>query len=190
MKWSGVLPYFNLSRFLAGIGRATAPVGAAISGPLDVPFEVALLERYYSQVLMQYTVTFWLSVFFAVVGFVLIGIAAFLYFDTGVESAVSRFIAGAVNNAIATLFFARSKWAQHTMREFSDKLRRDRNLAEARKMCESIASPDQRDALRIRLALHCAEVEDAKECASSIGGMPRKRSSKKRVSAPPRKAES
>lgn len=182
MKWFGVLPSFGLNEFTAGVGRATASVGAANVVSRDVPFEERLLERYYLQVLLQYKVTFWFSLVFAAVGFGLIAIGAFQYFDLGIKSAVSRLIAGIVGDAVAALFFVQSRWAQRTMRDFSEKLRQDRRLAETRKLCESIESPEQRDALRIRLALQGAEVENAHECASSIWNMPRTPSD---ASAPP-----
>jgi hypothetical protein len=51
---------------------------------------------------------------------------------------------------------------------FFDKLRRDRNHLEARKLCESLDSSAAKDALRVRLALHYAEVGSPDAIAEAI----------------------
>ena len=51
---------------------------------------------------------------------------------------IARFIAGGIVDAVAALFFVQSKRAQESMAEFFDKLRRDRNHLEARKLCENL----------------------------------------------------
>jgi hypothetical protein len=123
-----------------------------------VPFETEQLANYYAQVLGQSKTSFWFSLVFASIGFLIIVLAAFMHADAESGSTIARFIAGGIVDAVAALFFVQSKRAQESMTEFFDKLRRDRNHLEARKLCESLDTSEARDALRVRLALHYAEV--------------------------------
>jgi hypothetical protein len=133
-----------------------------------VPFETEQLANYYAQVLGQSKTSFWFSLVFASIGFLIIVLAAFMHADAEAGSTIARFIAGGIVDAVAALFFVQSKRAQESMAEFFDKLRRDRNHLEARKLCESLDTPEARDALRVRLALHYAEVSAPDSIAESI----------------------
>ena len=133
-----------------------------------VPFETEQLANYYAQVLAQSKVSFWFSLVFASIGFLIIVLAAFMHADTQGGSTIARFIAGGVVDAVAALFFLQSKRAQESMADFFDKLRRDRNHVEARKLCESLETASAKDALRLRLSLHYAEVEAPDSIAESI----------------------
>lgn len=133
-----------------------------------VPFETEQLANYYAQVLGQSKISFWFSLVFASIGFLIIVLAAFLQADAEAGSTIARFIAGGIVDAVAALFFVQAKRAQESMADFFDKLRRDRNHLEARKLCESLESTDARDALRVRLALHYAEVASPDAISESI----------------------
>jgi hypothetical protein len=134
----------------------------------EIPFETEQLANYYSQVLAQSKVSFWFSLVFASIGFFIIVLAAFMYSEADTGSTIARFVAGGVVDAVAALFFVQSKRAQESMSEFFDKLRRDRNHVEARKLCESLGSGETQDALRVRLSLHYAEVPSPDDIARSI----------------------
>lgn len=133
-----------------------------------VPFETEQLANYYAQVLGQSKTSFWFSLVFASIGFLIIVLAAFMHADAESGSTVARFVAGGVVDAVAALFFVQSKRAQESMADFFDKLRRDRNHVKARKLCESLETKEAKDALRVRLALHYAEVETPDSIAESI----------------------
>jgi hypothetical protein len=133
-----------------------------------VPFETEQLANYYAQVLAQSKTSFWFSLVFASIGFLIIVLAAFMHADAEAGSTIARFVAGGVVDAVAALFFVQSKRAQESMAEFFDKLRRDRNHVEARKLCDSLETKEAKDALRLRLALHYAEVETADSIAEAI----------------------
>lgn len=64
--------------------------------------------------------------------------AVFMYSSETVGTTVAQFSAGTIMDAVAALFFVQSRNAQKSMGEFFDKLRRDRNHFESRKLCESI----------------------------------------------------
>lgn len=133
-----------------------------------VPFETEQLANYYAQILAQSKVSFWFSLVFASIGFLIIVLAAFMHADAQAGSTIARFVAGGVVDAVAALFFVQSKRAQESMAEFFDKLRRDRNHLEARKLCESLDTASARDALRLRLSLHYAEVEKPDSIVEAI----------------------
>ena len=172
---AGVLTRFKFGAFELEAGledrRAVKEIiESAATSSEKVPFETEQLANYYSQVLAQSKVSFWFSLVFASIGFFIIVIAAFVHSQSDVGSTIARFIAGGVVDAIAVLFFVQSKQAQQSMGDFFDKLRRDRNHVEARKLCEALGTQEARDALRIRLALHYAEVGNPDENARSIYG--------------------
>lgn len=135
-----------------------------------VPFETEQLAQYYSQVLAQSKTSFWFSLIFASLGFAVIVIAGFLYSGTNQGATVAQFSAGVIMDAVAALFFVQSKNAQASMGEFFDKLRRDRQALEARKLCESLEDAIARDALRIELALSYAAIPESSQVAKSILG--------------------
>jgi len=117
----------------------------------EVPFETEQLARYYAQTLSQSKTSFWFSLVFASIGFLVIIAAVFL---TGMNSlAALQAFAGVVMNAVAGLFFVQSQRAQVSMGAFFDKLRDDRLHLESRKMCEAIENDDRRDQMRITLGL-------------------------------------
>jgi hypothetical protein len=171
---SGALQHLRIGRFeIKGrqdekveveklIRSVTTPDGE------KVPFETGQLASYYAQVLAQSKTSFWFSLVFASIGFCIIVLAAFMHSTAETGSTIARFIAGGVVDAVAALFFVQSKRAQESMADFFDKLRRDRNHFEARKLCESLHTVEARDALRVRLALHYAEVPTPDTIAQSI----------------------
>jgi TRADD-N domain-containing protein len=133
-----------------------------------VPFETEQLAQYYSQVLAQSKTSFWFSLIFASLGFAVIVIAGFMYSSATLGATVAQFFAGVIMDAVSALFFVQSKNAQAAMAEFFDKLRRDRQAFEARKLCESLEDPIARDALRIELALNYAGIADSSKVSKSI----------------------
>lgn len=134
----------------------------------EAPYEAEQLAKYYAQILNQSKVSFWFSLIFASLGFTIITASVVLYSSKGMGTTVASFVAGTIIDAVSALFFIQSKNAQQAMGEFFDKLRRDRQQLEARKICEIIDNPSSKDAVRIQLALHFAEVADPKGIAEAI----------------------
>jgi len=133
-----------------------------------IPFETEQLANYYAQVLAQSKVSFWFSLVFASLGFLVIIAAALLYSQERTGSTIASFSAGAIIDAVAALFFVQSKNAQRAMGEFFDKLRKDRMQAEARAMCESIQDAHTKDALRVQLALYYSGIDDHKAISAAV----------------------
>jgi len=134
----------------------------------DVPFEIEQLANYYSQILNQSKISFWFSLIFASLGFAVIVVAAFLFQGAETGSTIAQFTAGVIMDAVAGLFFVQSRNAQKSMSEFFDKLRNDRSQAESRALCETIESPEAKDALRVHLALYYAGVNGHENIADNI----------------------
>lgn len=125
---------------------------AAVPTTEPLPFETEQLARYYAQILYQAKVSFWFSLVFASLGFAVIVLAAFRYSDQQAGSSVATFIAGIIMDAVAALFFVQSKSAQTSMGQFFDKLRRDRQHAESRRLCDTLSDESIKDALKLLLA--------------------------------------
>ncbi|MFL6333494.1 MAG: TRADD-N-associated membrane domain-containing protein [Pyrinomonadaceae bacterium] len=150
------------------VSEAKAIIEVVTTPTEAIPFETEQLARYYAQVLAQSKISFWFSLVFASLGFFVIVSSALMYADSRLGSTVASFTAGVIMDAVAALFFVQSKNAQTSMSQFFDKLRRDRQQAESRKILESVSNDAAKDALRIQLALHYAEVEGSREIAKSI----------------------
>ena len=150
------------------IGKIVASITAATPG--EIPFETQQLALYYAQILAQSKISFWFSLIFASIGFAVIIAAVFLSSAGSTGATAVQFVAGVVIDAVAALFFVQSRNAQKSMGEFFDKLRRDRQQLESRKLCESVENKNARDALRINLSLHYAEIDDAASISSAIIG--------------------
>ena len=133
-----------------------------------VPFETEQIALYYSQVLGQSKISFWFSLVFASLGFVVIIVAAFLYTSANSGAAIIQLIAGAIIDSVAGLFFVQSRGAQKAMMEFFEKLRLDRQQLESRKLCEEIQDPGIKDALRVNLSLHYAGIEKSHDVSKAI----------------------
>lgn len=133
-----------------------------------LPFEVEQLANYYAQILSQSKVSFWFSLIFASLGFLVIVVAAFLYNETSSGSAIAQFVAGIIMDAVAGLFFVQSKNAQKSMGDFFDKLRKDRAHVESRALCEAVTTQEAKDSLRVHLALFYAGVEGHENIANAI----------------------
>jgi len=150
--------------------QARAIVHAVATGEDRSPAEAEQLAQYYAQVLAQSKIASWFSLIFAALGFVVIIVANFRYSSASAGAVVAQTIAGIITEAVAALFFVQSNRAQAAMSEFSEKLRRDRQQIESRKLCDALTNDLARDALRIHLALHYADIPDSHDIGDAIIG--------------------
>jgi len=132
----------------------------------EIPFEAQKLNDYYSQVLTQSKVSFWFSLLFASIGFAVIIIAAFSI-NNGYSN-LFAIISGSIIEAVSSLFFVLSKQAQKSMNDFFEKLRLDRKHADSRQMCEEIKDEKIRDAIKVQLILHYANLPNSSSVADTI----------------------
>jgi len=140
-------------------------VAASESG---LQFETQQLAKYYGEVLAQSRLSFWFSLTFAVIGFLVIIYAAFSPSAVGQGASWLQVVSGVIIDAVAALFFVQSKRAQSSMAEFFDKLRLDRQHSDSQKMCDSIENTLIKDMLRAQLALYYAGLPDSHQVAQNM----------------------
>src|SRR6185437_1382935 len=81
---------FEIEATLQDKKQARALIEAVARPREDVPFETEQLAQYYSQVLANSKISFWFSLIFASLGFVVIVIASFLYSTTTIGATVAQ----------------------------------------------------------------------------------------------------
>ncbi len=151
------------------VDRIRVELSAAQSGT-PIPFEIEQLANYYALTLGQAKVSFWFSLVFASIGFLVIVGAAFLYQEGAIASASIKIASGVVIDAVAALFFVQSRRAQDSMSSFFEKLRSDRQFVEARKICDEIGSGEIKDRLKTILVLHYSGL-DSKPMIEVLAGI-------------------
>jgi hypothetical protein len=127
----------------------------------NMPFEIEQLANYYSLTLGQAKISFWFSLIFASGGFLVIIGASILFKEGEYGSASIKILSGIVIDSVAALFFIQSRRAQESMASFFEKLRNDRQFAEARTICNEIVSDDKKDAIKTILALHYSGLDSS-----------------------------
>jgi hypothetical protein len=85
--------------------------------------------------------------------------AAFISRENDLSGAAIKILSGVIIDAVAALFFVQSRRAQQAMGAFFEKLRTDRQLIEARKMCEEICDTTTKDKIKTILILHYSGLE-------------------------------
>lgn len=76
--------------------------------------------KYYGEVLAQSKISFWFSLIFAVIGFLVIIFAAFSGSAESASASYIQIVSGVIIDAVAALFFVQSKRSQKSMAEFFD----------------------------------------------------------------------
>ena len=84
--------------------HARALIQAVTHPDPDRPFETEQLAQYYAQVLSQSRISFWFSLIFASLGFLVIIIAGFMHSHTSTGATVAQFIAGIIMDSVSALF--------------------------------------------------------------------------------------
>lgn len=135
------------------------------------PFEITALAGYYNQALSRSNVSFWFSLVFASIGFVVIIIAFTTHQSGDLTGTIVKLACGIVIDAVSSLFFVQSTNAQRNMSEFFEKLRLDRLNAEARDMIGEIEDSVMRDQLRAQLILKYSGVENLLTGSNLISGI-------------------
>jgi hypothetical protein len=108
----------------------------------------ALLETYHKQGLSQSRISFWFSLILGILGFAVIVFAVL-----SKNEQAGTYIAGAVTEAVAGLFFTQSNQSRKLMAEFFDKLRDDRRLEESLVLTEAIEDTRLKSSLQALLAM-------------------------------------
>jgi uncharacterized membrane protein len=134
----------------------------------ELPFEIEQLAKYYTQILYQNKVSFWFSIVFAAIGFLIIILLIFTNAEIISDKGIVTMVSSIIIEAVSALFYTRSNKAQKEMQEFFNKLRKDRQYGEARKLIESLTNPMIKDIAKVQLALKYSEIENNTETLNEI----------------------
>jgi hypothetical protein len=134
-------------------------------------FENEHLSNYYLQVLYQSKVSFWFSLIFASLGFLMIILSIFLYKEGNFDKSILSLISGFMIDGVSALFFVQSNKAQKAMGDFFEKLRIDKNNLEARRVCNQIENKQWRDITKIQISFKLAEIILSPELSDKIISM-------------------
>jgi hypothetical protein len=136
-----------------------------VAGSETETYDVDKFNQYHTQSLSQSRISFWFSLVFATVGFLIIASSVFIY---NKESSYIGIVSGTIIDAVSALFFYQSNKARQLMSEFFDRLRADRKLEESLKLCDTIDDPIMRNSLKVKLSLYFSGLEDGYNIAASI----------------------
>lgn len=131
-----------------------------------------LLKEYHTQGLAQSKFSFWFSLIFASVGFMVI-IMGILSIDRNAQFTLQgqpffTLMAGTIIDAVSALIFVQSNKARQLMTDFFDKLRTDRKLEEAMKLTEQISDAGLQTRVRVLLALNFVDRKSSDEFLCSV----------------------
>lgn len=128
-------------------------------------YDPTQFDEYHQQSINQSRTSFWFSLFFASIGFLIIATSVFTYSD---KAGYLGVVAGTIIDVVSALFFYQSNKARQLMSEFFDRLRSDRKLEESLRLCDAIDDRAMRDALKVRLSLFFSGLENSDAIASEI----------------------
>ena len=135
----------------------------------QLAYDPSKFDEYHRQSISQSQISFWFSLFFASMGFLIIATSVFTYND---KTGYLGIVAGAIIDVVSALFFYQSNKARQLMSDFFDRLRSDRKLEESLKLCDSIDEPLMRNALKVRLSLFFSGLESGDAVATEIIRLP------------------
>ena len=130
-----------------------------------IAYDVDRFDEYHQHSINQSKISFWFSLVFASLGFMIITTSIFT-FDN--ENGFIGLIAGTIIEAVSALFFYQSNKARQMMSEFFDRLRSDRKLEESLKLCDSIDNDLMRNSVKVKLSLYFSGLDDNHNLASEV----------------------
>lgn len=148
-------------------GNVLGGIAAAPSNLQEIALDASKVDEYHRQSIAQSRISFWFSLIFASLGFLIIATSVFTYTD---KTGYLGVVAGTIVDAIAALFFYQSNRARTLMAEFFDRLRSDHKIGESLKLCADIDERSMRDALRAKLSLHFSGLDQTDESLRVILG--------------------
>jgi len=136
----------------------------------SLSFENLHLSSYYTQTLAQSKISFWFSLIFASLGFTLIIVAVVLHSISSLDKTIITIVSGVIIDAISALFFVQSNNAQKAVGVFFEKLRKDKQIYDAKKLADTIDNHELKDRLKAELSLQLLGIANSKEVTTKIVG--------------------
>lgn len=150
-----------IEKLVARLPASTPSVGSVASAVEN------LISNYHEQALSQARVQFWFSVAAATVGFIWILYAGMSINAESVSSLIKTF-PGIVMDAVAFLFFRQASETRQRATELYDRLRKDKQMAEASSLVAEIADEKIRGVVQAQIALHMAGLQQSPIDLSSV----------------------
>ena len=148
-------------------GNVVGGISTTPSNLQEIALDASKVDEYHRQSIAQSRISFWFSLIFAGLGFLIIATSVFTYSD---KTGYLGVVAGTIVDAIAALFFYQSNRARTLMADFFDRLRSDHKIVESLKLCADIDERSLRDALRAKLSLHFSGLDQTDESLRVILG--------------------
>ena len=130
-----------------------------------IAYDVDRFDEYHQHSINQSKISFWFSLVFASLGFMIIATSIFTFDD---KEGYIGLVAGTIIEVVSALFFYQSNKARQMMSEFFDRLRSDRKLEESLKLCDSIDNELMRDSVKVKLSFYFSGLEDSYNIASEV----------------------
>lgn len=128
-----------------------------------------LFQEYHDNGLEQAKYSFWFSLIFASLGFVVILIPIFSSTNNAEDNqTIISLASGAVIEAVSALFFVQSNRARQLMIEFFDRLRADRKLDEALGLARSVPDETLRSRIFVLLSLEFVQAKPAESLLAQL----------------------
>jgi hypothetical protein len=118
-----------------------------------------LSKDYHQQGLAQSRISFWFSLLFASLGFILIAVSVLPSKSASHEQTWVGIVSGTVIDAVSALFFVQSNRAREQMAAFFDKLRTDQKMLDALRLCNEVADSELKNRLQTVLALSLSDTK-------------------------------
>lgn len=152
--------------------RIRQQLGEEVKGLDPAERQYKLLSEYHAQGLAQSKISFWFSLVFASIGFIVI-IVTLLTMDRSIAvteqgKTFVGLIAGTIIEAVSALFFVQSNKARLLMVEFFDRLRTDRKFDESLKIADTISDQEVQSRLKVLLSLDFAGVKSGETIVTQV----------------------
>jgi hypothetical protein len=144
--------------FRTGVGVPSVRHGQRSEELIDSREQQYRLSKdYHQQGLAQSRISFWFSLIFASLGFLLIAVSVIPSKDPVHQQTWIGIVSGTIIDAVSALFFVQSNRAREQMAAFFDKLRADQKLLDALRLCNEIADSELKSRLQTVLALSLSD---------------------------------
>jgi hypothetical protein len=165
---------YRTGAFFRRSDSGKAPIGdeKIVGFDTSTRLQYRLSKDYHQQCLAQSRMSFWFSLIFASLGFLIISASVIAAVSNRAATAqpqpIFALVAGTIIDAVSALFFVQSNKARKQMAEFFDKLRADQKLQDALDLCSKIPDPALQKKVRSVLAPTLSECQLTENLIASI----------------------
>jgi len=162
---SGMYYLYKSGNKIDSLRKGSEEISSQVT--ISYTFEVEQLKKYYIDALFAAKVTLYISMFAAIVGFMIIAYSIIFTSSDNISRSIIKISSGVIVDVVSALFFVQSNKSRNSMEVFFDKLRVDRMNLEARNIISEINNDDVKDQLRMQLVLKYAGIANLIESEKS-----------------------